>query len=295
MKLLPISILSLALIGHMLSAMNKFEQLPSKEIVERLITKKETEIKEAQKEYGASSLKSPFASSSTSLYRQFYPTYEQAITNKPDQFPTYPVTGGINYLMSLEQIKKIIIKKFQQLYQDNKIIDKKTFAQMNQKLWFFKGNSLTRIWGAEYLTKKFKENSRNTMKVPEYIIVTDDLNAIKIDIFLGTGFPILATIENGTIYAEKIEGTEIAKKGSNIVGYGYTDYSSPGNIIQTQEGNYYIVDTEYKSFYDGLPETVWLKNDLGGPRILSEYLYNRFKLLNNISGINIPFEFSVKN
>ncbi len=88
-------------------------------------------------------------------------------------------------------------------------------------------------------------------------------------------------------------------QGQDIVKHGYTDYSSPGNILKTKDGNYYVVDTEWKSFADGSPQSLifgTLTNEdtfKGSPDIFCLYFKERFQLINGLEGSEKIIEFSV--
>lgn len=227
------------------------------------------------------------------FYKELYHFYESHTDAIKTNWPVHEVVGGkLNYAMSFEEIKNAIVVKFKKMKESGQIISRENFKNAGNK-WLDRGTELTRIWGAEYLAKKFAEDKRKNFKVPEYLIVVDDLSHVKINIHLGACYPMISQIENGRVYAKKIDGTPVARKGSNLIGYGYTDYSDAGNILQTSDGIYYAVDTEYKSFYDGLPESHLMKGVKGGPLIACEYFQNRFKYINKIDKFDKMVEFSL--
>lgn len=229
--------------------------------------------------------------------QELYPWYEAGMNAFKSKFPNYEIGGNLNYFMNLNEMTNVIKAKFKEMYYNGQIMTREQFEKQDTSKWYPKGEGLTRIWGAEYLAKKFKENNKQWFKVPRYIIVVDNPNNIQVNLIMTNScFPIIGQIKNGQIYAEKIEGKEVARKGLNSIGFGYTDYSSPGNIIMDKEGIHYPVDTEYKSFYDGMPEGNLFENfnlSKGDPQSLCGYFQKRFKLLNPGIGSERVIEFSV--
>lgn len=289
-KLLLILIASIGILPAMEKGRTS-KQMTSSEIVEKLLKIKEKDLASEELLPGE---KESSRFDSLKLYQELYPFYESRFDSVKKTWPFYEVVGSaINYAMNLDEITEAIKTKFRSMYQKGQIISREEFQKRDKNKWLDKGTNLSRIWGAEYLSKKFKDDNRTNMKVPEYIIVVDNLNKIQVGIQFGTCFPIVAAIENGAIFAEKIDGAPSARKGQDIVNYGYTDYSDPGNILKTKDNIYYVVDTEYKSFYDGMPDRHIFKNVKGGPLVMCEYFKNRFKLINNIDQQNKIIEFSV--
>ncbi len=258
------------------------------DIIKQLLDKKQKEFSKRNEKEGA--LKNPFGDPLDS-YKRFYPYYEANVDAIMKVWPQYELTGTVlNYGMSWEAITRAVVDKFKQMYKNGQILTKQEFEKKNKSEWWPHGNDLTRIWGAEFLSKKFHEEKREKFKTPRYIIVVDDLSKIKVKVSFNQCFPAISKIMNGEVYAEKVKGKPAAKKGLSIIGYGYTDYSDPGNIYLTEDGIYYVLDTEYKSFYDGSPRNHLLKN-INGPAC--EYFEERFKLLNKIDGIDKVVEFAL--
>ncbi len=85
-------------------------------------------------------------------------------------------------------------------------------------------------------------------------------------------------------------GKGSCEKKEIAVGYGFTDYADINNIRKTAEGDYYIVDTEAKSFYDGnhlgFSSVPYInKSPLAERGITSTfctYIRDRFAVLNNL-------------
>jgi hypothetical protein len=111
---------------------------------------------------------------------------------------------------------------------------------------------LTRIWGVEYLKKKFNENQNLNSRygVPDYVIVADNPNELRINLYFGNEtYPMPRYLENAKIYFEKISGKKVASDcRSALTPVGYDDFSDEGNIIEDSTGKRYVVDTEAKSF-----------------------------------------------
>lgn len=229
--------------------------------------------------------------------QELYPWYEMRIDHFKQQLPKYEIGGNLTYFMSLQEMINTVKAKFKDMYRKGQIMTKQEFEKQDKNKWYFKSTGLTRIWGAEYLAKKFQENNITGIKVPHYIIVVDDPHKIQVSLEMTDEcFPVVAHIRNGEIYAEKIEGKEIAQKSMSLIGFGYTDYSTPGNIIKNKEGIYYPVDTEYKSFYDGMPQEPLFKNmdfEKGTYHSMCSYFYKRFRSFNPIERGEKAIQFSV--
>ena len=258
MKLRILSLVSVITITVFIYSMEPASMsLQSQEIVKKLLA-----IREAER---ASSTDYPELMVSLSdYYQKLYPQYEANFNKYKKLIPRNPVAGNINYLMSLDEIIAETMAKFKDMYQQGRIMTQEQFDKQNKDKWFYKGFDLSRIWGADYLARGFKEKGMSTSSVPKYIIVVKDLHKIQVRIVLGNCFPQIANIENGTVYAETIAGvpvaTMIGKSGIDSTGLGYTDYSAAGNIIRSSNGIDYYVDTESKSFYNGDPGDISLIN-----------------------------------
>ena len=221
-----------------------------------------------------------------SVLEALYPQYEAAINARKQYFPRYALTGGIHYLMSLEEITALTKARLEVMYHQGRILTEAQFEKLNKEEWFPRLNNLTRIWGAEFLQKGFEELGYQSYKVPEYIIVVKDLKNIQITLSFNDCFPIAFEILNGQIYAKKIVGKPIAntmgRSGIDSTGLGYTDYSAASNILETKDGSKYFVDTEYKSFYDGTPGPHFFQNKVPAWLAFCNYINERFKLIHNI-------------
>lgn len=263
-----------------------------------LITLIEQKTREIDKEYEELTYDPKYKEQRIQRVKDFYPLYEKNLTDFRYLFQNYEMAGSINYFMSVKEIIEVVKAKFKNMYRKGQIITKQQFAEKDQSKWFRRARTdLTRIWGAEYLARKFKENNKTGYKVPEYSIVVDDLKKIQVILYMGNlCFPFISEIGNGEIIAEKIEGTEIAVKGQDLIGFGYTDYSAPGNVIMNKEGIIYPVDTEYNSFYTGRPEQYLFeehKQKTGNSKMMCEFFYSRFKLCNPQVKPETVIEFSL--
>ena len=186
--------------------------------------------------------------------------------------------GGINYAMTLDEMKKKIKAKFSEM----KIISKDEFKKI-EKIYFTEkpDTDITRIWGGEYLKSKINESEylQEKYDVPKYVIVADDdPDHIKVKFDFGIEmFPMAIVLENATIYFVKIVGVPAGLSSTvkfDLSPIGFDDFSDPGNIIREKNTNmYYVVDTEFKSF----------KWDIKSEKIrnMLEYTRKRFLYLNN--------------
>ncbi len=269
------------------SAINKIPQrvekllssLPSKEIVDILLEKKRKEL------LGEGGL---FEPDFLKRHRALYESYEGKFNEWKLKFPSYPVAGDLKYTMTLAEITKVIEKKFREMRKKGQIVTREEFKKLDKREWFFKpGSNLTRIWGAEYLAGCFKREKKSSYKVPSYIIVVDDLANLKILVCWSSCFPIISRV-NGDIYAQRILGCPALPD----VGFGFSDYTGP-NILKNDDGLFYVIDTEYRSFYKAAPEKELYKNLKEDWPSLCEYLKNRFLLTNKLQGTCRSFRVSV--
>lgn len=264
-------------IGAMKQVVGQPALMSSEDIVEKLVALEKTVREKRKAKRPARGWIRPFETQSwEEELRADYKAYEEKLDLIPQHGLRYEVAGNMDYLMTLDQIKKAITGKLKRMYENGQILTEDEFKKLDRTQWYYKGGELTRIWGAEYLARKFEEHDQRSLKVPDYIIVVKRLDDIQLQLTIGDCWPIIASLKNGTIYARKIEGTGAAK--SIRVGHGYTDYSADDNILKTADGDYYVVDTEYKSFYDDKPEDTlveWTDR-------LCTYLRRRFHLVNSL-------------
>ncbi len=181
-------------------------------------------------------------------------------TKNPNFLSNSPASmwGGIDYTMSLDEMVRVVSDKFNQMEQKGLIISKDAFEVVKDEYYWAPLTDLTRIWGADYLKRKINESPALQARydVPDYVIVIDnDQRMLDVELsFLSNLCPVVSQLKNGTIYFKKItggSGVDIQSKLDlgEASGIGYTDFSSPGNIILSSEnGKRYIVDLEAKSF-----------------------------------------------
>jgi len=225
-------------------------------------------------------------------YKQ-YESYLEKIRNSPELSSiASSLLTGITYAMTLEEMKQKIKEKFSEMKKNGLIISKDEIESIKDKYYHHDTahlsahQDLTRIWGTEFLKKKISEFpylSKN-YDVPGYIIVGDDLSKISVDISFSAGgiFPIVATLNNGKIYFEKITGDRVASWNNRMLvsdlgvhgtsGIGYDDFSDRGNIIkQAGTNKYYIIDTEERNFKRDMDERL---------KEILKYAADRFRYLN---------------
>ena len=170
-----------------------------------------------------------------------------------EQDPLAILFGGIDYTMTLYEMRQKIKEKFSEMKKKGLIISKAKFEKIKKK-YFTSHRDLTRIWGVEYLKGKINKSEylRKNYDVPNYVIVADDPNRIKVNIYFNEMFPLLRDLENDSIYFIKIVGIPSAFLHivrTDLSSIGFDDFSGPGNIIlDDKTGKYYVVDTEIKSF-----------------------------------------------
>lgn len=273
------------------------------QVVDRLIKQKIDEINQAYAKQGSMALPG-YKEREIRNVQEFYPWYEANLNALRSRFPHYEIAGNLDYFMNLNEMTNVVRAKFKEMYRNGQIITQQEFEKQDRNNWFPtpdlpKRQDLPRVWGAQYLARKFKEDNRTGFRTPEYVIVVDDLNRIQVKLRLTDQcLPQTNEIQNGAFYAKRIDGEGVARKTTiqGIIGYGYTDYSAANNILRGKDGILYPVDTEYKSFYDGSPQNYIFKNlnlEKGSPRMMCEYFYNRFKLLNPEIQDERTIEFSV--
>lgn len=220
-----------------------------------------------------------------SSYQSSNPSRNRSRSMRPDL--SYAVAGGLSYAMTLDEMTDAIKSKLDFLYCKGKIITREQFKKYDKNKWFFKKDNLTRIWGAEYLADHFAQNKKHGYKVPDYIIVVDDLKKVQIKVFFWPYFPAFARIK-GAIYAQKINGSPAADAD---VGFGFTDYTGP-NILKDTKGDYYVIDTEYRSFYHAAPEADIFKH-IKNWKSKAEHLKTTFLTRHGIKAEDKLFTFSL--
>ena len=261
--------------------------MSSQEIIEKLIT-----IEQLSREKRKATLGSDDDSDNSSLedepswdeLKADYAKYESKLALVP-RLLRFEIHGDLDYLMTFDEIKAAVKKKLISMYKNGQMLTEDQFKKLNRNSWLCRGETLSRIWGAEYLAKKFKEHNQHIMKVSQHIIVVKRLDAITLSLFTGNCWPSLVEVINGKIYAQKIRGHDATD--TIEVGYGFTDYSGFGNIRKTAEGDYYVLDTEAKSFYEGYASHYYVLKMFKKQKLnqfgFHSYIVKRFCLLNNIA------------
>ena len=199
--------------------------------------------------------------------------------------------GGINYSMTLDDMRKKVKEKFQNLKNSGLIISKKDFGKAKDQYYDKPSDNLTRIWGADYIRQQLQEKKwEDRYGVPDYIIVVDDPHAIQVVLnFTQERWPTVSLLLNGDIYFKKIVGKGVGNNSMDLTEIHYVDVGSSEdkkhNVLQTATGKRYIVDTEFKSFGIPLPESRNFRECLS-------YFHERFKHVNGV-GDNEKYTFTL--
>lgn len=219
---------------------------------------------------------------------KLYKSYEDNLEGLKKELKDYPVAtlfGGINYTMTLDEMKEKVRKTFIKMKEKGLIISNDEFEKIKKNYWKSRGD-LSRIWGREYLMRKINKSKELQKKydVPNYVIVADDPNHIEVKIdFSNDLFPMVQWLENASLHFVTIDGRPAAfepKVRSDLKVTGFHDFSGPDNVIygspmndKTGTNKFYVVDTELKSFKSGV-EYKELENEL-------HYTWKRFLHFNN--------------
>jgi hypothetical protein len=233
-----------------------------------------------------------------SYLRETIPAYDKKLSTIEKSFPRYEVAGNVDYFMTIDETRRAVTEKFGDMYREGNIMTTEQFNAMIQAKWYkISDPDLTRIWGAQYLSKQFEIGKKkdplryNFFKTPRYILVVEDLGDIQIEIHWGQCYPIVARLLNGTIYAERVEGERVTGED---VGFGFTD-TKKGNVLRTKENIDYVVDTEHKSFHDNLHGQYLhkMKFRKADPAVLCPFLRTRFGFVNGLD-MSKPYVIGVK-
>lgn len=201
---------------------------------------------------------------------------------------SHDTTGGLSRTMNDEQISAFVQAKFKQLREDGILLTRSEFEQSKPPVAFrtlgkiFKAGqrsgTLDRLWGAEYLRKHL--NPEGPYRVPRYFVVIEDhVRRLPVTV-KDVGFHLAISdfdVSYGEILAEKIEGKP-ASDATHLEPLKYVDYTDvdmPDNILKTEEGLFYIVDTEWLSFRASVRAVEELDGNKNG--IKRNYLSERFK------------------
>lgn len=172
------------------------------------------------------------------------------------------LAGGIDYTMSLDEMKKVVQDTFAKMKNKSKAahehlvkkesLTKEEFEKIKNDLhatiissqefskikgYYYGPSALDRAWVAEYLREKIKKNNDKMFAVPHWLIVTKDHNPIKVIVKFteGVGFPWVFEFKkdqfdpgNADLYFENIEGEAVANKFEGpLRQYGYIDTVGP--------------------------------------------------------------------
>lgn len=188
------------------------------------------------------------------------------------------IKGGIHLAMDYNEIIQIIRNKLLNFRKNKLLITEEEFKKIDETKWYERGNNLTRVWGAEYLKYMFIKDSISDFSVPEYMIVVNNLDDIRIQITTPLNdLPCICKILTGSIYGTNIidgirSGDDPYVKGTLKHKYNFNDFA-PSNVL-SKNGILYVVDTEMKSFNIELPELLIANRDVLG------YLHKRFMVIN---------------
>ena len=222
------------------------------------------------------------------------------------------VSGGLDYSMTLNEMKQYIKNRFLEIKKRGLIISKAQFKKIKSNYYLKSehcfSRDLTRIWGIEHV--KFMINNdkelRNIIDVPGYVIVVNNPKkpiSVELELFplvygISQISPIVSKLKNADIYFEYIDGKDATKKMKKECGqehkqlkklfftdFGADELAGRGNILR-KDGKLYIVDTERRSF--------GRKSEFG--RIFCCYLHDRFAYNNalNKSKIQVEIDFKIK-
>jgi hypothetical protein len=170
--------------------------------------------------------------------------------------PLASVWGGINYAMSLPEMEQVVKNKFKDMRAQGKIISPAQFEKIKDEYYTERPSTdLCRIWGALYLKDKIRELSFkkpffSSLDVPDYIIVADNPNDIRVRLtFDSPLWPVVKSLESATCYFKKIDGSGVADEYRNLRELRYVDFSDNNNILRDfKTGKNFFIDTEFKSF-----------------------------------------------
>lgn len=116
---------------------------------------------------------------------------------------------------------------------------------------------LDRVWGAEYLRKKFKEDrAYEKYRVPRFVIILENhvrTLPVRISQAVGCDSLIIQDFDTtlGEVLVEEIQFSTYEGRNHEhriLEKLGYVDFSDRGNILKDKKGYFQVVDTEWKSF-----------------------------------------------
>ena len=192
------------------------------------------------------------------------------------------LSGGLDYSMTLDEIKKVIKKKFIIMAERGLIISQEEYRRIKDRYMGCPRIDLDRIWGAEYVKRSIEKEGREDYDVPGYVIVSSDPNSINIKLNVWHPCaPIICRLKEGEAFIDfvKILGTKVGlREHPFLERLGVEDFSDSGNVIkETKTGKKYFVDTEMKSFmYEGKRKGIPVDS-------FAYYAFEKFQHLNNLT------------
>ncbi len=181
---------------------------------------------------------------------------------KPE-IPQVNKPGVISSYMDIATKHDTILASLQELRQNKQLLTEKEFETVKgDKKWCEK-SEISRLLGANHLTKKINELKLQHIKVPEKVAVLKDGETLTITGQDGCDqYCYDFNSKQIAVYAEEIEHVnrkltreEISELVQLIAHAHFTDLAPlnkknemPGNFILTKTDIYFI-DTEFKSFY----------------------------------------------
>ena len=224
-------------------------------------------------------------------FREYERDWEQYKETLKDTFPLFmALTGGLNYAMTLDEIKEIVKEKFVTMNHKRLVISRDEYERSKDKFFDFPRLNLTRIWGAQYLKKSIDEGGVKGYNTPGYVIVTDNPEAIRIKVSFDSDMaPVIDSLEDrkAFIVFEKIEGSPVGDSSDLLRRFEYVDLGPEMrkryNVLEKKgTGIRYVVDTDPGSFkYEAYTEGRLAEDSF------AYYAFKKFRHLNNLRRINI--------
>jgi hypothetical protein len=215
---------------------------------------------------------------------------ERNLRNEITYFTTldaHETVGGLSRTMNDDEISAFVQAKFDQLRNDGILLTRSEFEQCKPpvalrtlgKIYTQEQRSgqLDRLWGAEYLRKHLSPDE--PYRVPRFFLIIEDHVKNLPVVISDVGYHLAIThfdVKYGEILAEEIKGTP-ASDSTHLLplkNVDYTDVYTPDNILKTEDGLFYIVDTEWLSFRASVREATWTQD---ADAIKRNYLRDRFR------------------
>lgn len=170
--------------------------------------------------------------------------------------------GGLGWSMGPQQMHRHVQRTFDYLRKSGMLLFRSEFERTEDPKKYRtlgvicedgqKTGRLDRLFGAEYLRARLARKKCDNYKVPRFVVVIED-NITELQVHLRSLAPFLGissiNTKDGEVLVQKVDGVPDARNCRHqwLTTLGYVDYSDPGNILKCRDGNYYIVDTEWKS------------------------------------------------